>query len=406
MARDLLRVSLQLDHIHCYDEGDGWGDAEPYLWTVFFKVDGDGVALTDALKLSGSATVVTTPGSHGNLGTSDVGAGDDVPIPSAIGEWSPPYLKPIPVPDDLKPLVGGDLGGIVGVVIVLMEEDNVSDAGAEAGHAALNSGIQTALDSIIASLGFGHTDITDDDIDAYMSQVQQAVTDAVQQEQSFFENIWSWLNADDVIGSKVFYFKHDDLASKGFIDFSQRWPNEGDWEIFGSVSASVVCSAAAVAAGNEILQKLFGASGKEMRSFRKRHFGEHELLGAWWSLLDRNAPQLAHAISSDDKLVQSAESLFRLTAALHDGKAKIPDEQFDHAERILERLHAVGGRRARLDASRLLSLLEHLRGKTVVEAIELVSSVTPSRNPRARKDVGHLVNRDARVPASLERTSS
>src|SRR3954464_12389541 len=71
MARDLLRVSLQLDHIHCYDEEDGWGAAEPYLWTVFFKVDGDGVALTDALKLSGGATVVTTPGSHGNLGTSD-----------------------------------------------------------------------------------------------------------------------------------------------------------------------------------------------------------------------------------------------------------------------------------------------------------------------------------------------
>jgi hypothetical protein len=56
---------------------------------VFFKIDGDGVALTDALKLSGSATVVTTPGSHGNLGTSDVDAGDDVSIPSALGEWSP-----------------------------------------------------------------------------------------------------------------------------------------------------------------------------------------------------------------------------------------------------------------------------------------------------------------------------
>ena len=52
MARDLLRVWMKLDHIHCYDEGDGWGDAEPYLLTVFFKIDGDSVALTDDLKLS------------------------------------------------------------------------------------------------------------------------------------------------------------------------------------------------------------------------------------------------------------------------------------------------------------------------------------------------------------------
>jgi hypothetical protein len=89
MARDLLRVWMKLGHIHCYDEGDGWGDAEAYLWTVYFKIDGDGVALTDDLKLSGTAPVVTTPGSHGNLGTSDVNAGDDVPILSAIGEWSP-----------------------------------------------------------------------------------------------------------------------------------------------------------------------------------------------------------------------------------------------------------------------------------------------------------------------------
>jgi hypothetical protein len=165
-------------------------------------------------------------------------------------------------------------------------------------------------------------------------------------------------------------------------------------------------SAAAVAAGNEILEKLFGTSAKEMRAFREREFGKHELLSAWWSLLDRNAPQLTQVISGDEKLVQSAESLFRLTAELHDGKAKIPDEQFDNAERILGRLHAVGSRRARLDASRLLSLLEHLRGKSVAEAVELVASLTPSRNPRPSRDVSHLIEPGARIPASLKRTPS
>jgi hypothetical protein len=80
---------MKLDHVHCHDEADGWGDTEPYLWTLFFKIDGDSVPLTGDLKLSGTTTVVTTTGSHGNLGTSDVNAGGDVPIPSPIGEWSP-----------------------------------------------------------------------------------------------------------------------------------------------------------------------------------------------------------------------------------------------------------------------------------------------------------------------------
>ena len=37
-------VDITLRNIHCSDEGDGPGSAEPYLWTVFFKVDGDTVS--------------------------------------------------------------------------------------------------------------------------------------------------------------------------------------------------------------------------------------------------------------------------------------------------------------------------------------------------------------------------
>jgi hypothetical protein len=400
MARDLLRVWMKLDNIRCYDEGDGWGDAEPYLWTVFFKIDGDGVALTDDLKLSGKATVVTTPGSHGNLGTSDVNAGDDVQIPSAIGEWSQ-FLKPIPVPSDLRPIVGDDLGGVVGVVVVLMEEDNVTDDGAQAGHAALNSAVQNALDDIIATLGFGHADITDDDINAYLSKMQKAISDAVEAEQNFFENIWSFLNADDLIGSRVFYFKHDRLAGGEVTDFSQRWRNEGDWELYGRVNASVACTAAAAADANQILAELFGPAAEQMRAFRDQEF-RHENMRAWWSMIDRNAPQLASAIRSDPNLAESAESLFKLAAQLHDRQRPIADEEFDHAERILRRLHSTGGRKARLDASRMLSLLEHMRGKTIEGTAELVESVSTNRNPRPAKDVSHLIHAETRIPASLK----
>src|SRR5262245_26388286 len=127
MAREPLAVWINLDRVHCYDEGDGWGNAEPYLWTVFFKVDGDTVVLGDDLHLHGTATIVTTPGSHGNLGDTDVDAGDDVNVPDAIGAFQT-TLRPIPIPDWLSDLGVDRVGGVCGVIAILMEEDWVSDS--------------------------------------------------------------------------------------------------------------------------------------------------------------------------------------------------------------------------------------------------------------------------------------
>lgn len=83
--------------------------------------------------LEGSATIFTTPGSHGNLGDTDVDEGDTIPIPPAIG-FQQMTLTPIPVPDFVKQLGTDDVTAIAGCIVVLMEEDNVSDDGAEAGH--------------------------------------------------------------------------------------------------------------------------------------------------------------------------------------------------------------------------------------------------------------------------------
>ena len=232
-----LQVKFKLNQITCFDEADSLGAAEPYLWTVFFKVDGETAKVTDdgKIHLSGTGIVKATPGSHGNLGTRDVSAGGRIPIPAALGEWES-RLIPIPVPDSLKTFFPNGIGGIIGVICILMEEDNVTDSGAEAGHRTLNEEVQKKLNAIIPTITLQNTDPSDE-IDKIEGEVREAIENAIQDHQNIFENLWSFLNADDTIGVKTFMFSHDDLIQNSDQIFSQRWKNEGDWSISGAVHA-------------------------------------------------------------------------------------------------------------------------------------------------------------------------
>jgi hypothetical protein len=113
-------------------------------------------------------------------------------------------------------------------------------------------------------------------------------------------------------------------------------------------------------------------------------------------------PQLLFALSNEPVTAESAVAVLEGTRnALERRGEPLPESLVVAAERILERLHAVGGRRTRLGASRALAMLAHLRGKTTNDAVELLSSVPPSRSPRPRRDVRHLVVPELRPPSSL-----
>jgi hypothetical protein len=47
----MMRWLINLNPLDCHDEGDGIGDAEPYLWTIFFKCDGSSLMVSDAGKI-------------------------------------------------------------------------------------------------------------------------------------------------------------------------------------------------------------------------------------------------------------------------------------------------------------------------------------------------------------------
>jgi hypothetical protein len=237
-----LNIEFKLDRIHCHDEGDGPGNAEPYLWTVFFKVDGDTTVVnTEDLShvfLQGPPTVITTPGNHGNLGTSDVDEGDDVGVPAIIGEYRT-IMKPIPL---TTPILGkSEVGGMIGCIVVLMEEDNTSDSDAARGHERLDSTVRDKLAELLGTLSISNPEPTQEDIDKMTDQIGSAVKDAIKDGVSVVEWLLGFGNMDDQIGSAVFRFSHGELeAAGGAIPFSRRWNNEGDWELFGHIQATPI----------------------------------------------------------------------------------------------------------------------------------------------------------------------
>jgi hypothetical protein len=238
-----LSIEFKLDRIHCHDEGDGPGKAEPYLWTVFFKVDGDTVVINsdgaDAPFLQGVPTVTGTPGNHGNLGTTDVDEDDDVTVPAIIGEYRT-VMTPITL---TTPFLGvSEVGGMIGCIAVLMEEDNTSDSAVARGHEALDRSVRDKLAEVLGTLSISKSEPSEEDIAALTDQIGNAVKSAIGDGVSVLAWIAGLGNMDDQIGSGVFRFSHKQLEESGgaSIPFSRRWDNEGDWELFGHIKATPI----------------------------------------------------------------------------------------------------------------------------------------------------------------------
>ena len=400
MARPQMRWTIVLNPLDCHEEGDGIGDAEPYLWTIFFRCDGATLNVSDAGRIEGSALTFPTPGSHGNLHRDDVDAGDIVFIPSELGSFGDSII-PIPVAPAIRDLLGqDDLPGFFGVVVVLMEEDNVTDAGAEAGHHALNSAVQTAIDKVLRSLGADHQVITPEDIASVTKGIDDAVSDAISEQQNIFEDIWSFLNADDQIGNQTFVFNQDQFATEEFPDqrvgtlaFSQRWRHHGDWEIHGAMAVTEACvatSAASIVAG-EATQPAYRVGRSEkfsrqlaaMRAFRERYFHRHDGLYDWWSLAAQNTPQIAYLLMREREMRQSAAGFFnQIESVLENLDAPLPDDFIDHIHRATRLARKSNFRRLRLDASRAAVVLGKLKaGATGEDALKLFAELPPSRYP-------------------------
>lgn len=410
MTRPTLNLKIILDNIHCYDEGDGWGNAEPYLWPVFFKIDGDSYAVETGAGLIGFPTINSRNGHHGNLGDTDVDAGDNVPVPESLGTWET-TLKPIPIHDPfIQGLIGDDLPGIAGVCVVLMEQDGWPDSLADTGYNTLVSAIQLAVAQVAA--GFQHATHapTKEEIDAAIQTVKATaatmVHDAVKGTMSGWQLLWygTFGNNDDTVGSEVWTVNHDDLAANPVVEFVRRWSGDesgdGDWEIAGSFTGVVPCPADALSrllSGAAALGKgkaddtRAAHSGTTpaldaMRDFRAKGYRALPGLERWWRALQAGNPEVVRLATRYPKV---RDAVGRLFAALP-GLLAAPDKPLAPAHlhdltAILEQASKSSPLLHRAFARRALSLMHELQGKTWNEALNHVSRARPHGRERKRK---------------------
>jgi hypothetical protein len=216
-----LNVNFEFQRLRCIDEGDGAGSAEPYLWTVFFKLDADTLA-------TGNPTTRTHTSDRANLPNQDVDAGEIQAIPAAVGRFAT-KLKALPV-------AGRENESRIGCIFALMEEDDTPSHAMHKGHLKFNAQVTAKVrDFMLQALG--GTVPTQQEINAAAAQVSSAVAKAVKDDLKWYEVL---RNHDDVIGNGVLIFSLADLLKAGTagISFARRFQNEGDWEISGRIVGS------------------------------------------------------------------------------------------------------------------------------------------------------------------------
>ena len=141
-----IDVRVGVRQLFCYHGADE-EDSEPYLWVIGFKLDGSTVK-QNLTRLTWTPDFFFSGGSHGNLGRV-AKPGSKISIPRNVGTWET-TVKPITLVD--AQLNATEAPGAVGFIAVLLEENNVPDHAAEAGHQALNNFVAQSFSDFVTGI--------------------------------------------------------------------------------------------------------------------------------------------------------------------------------------------------------------------------------------------------------------
>ncbi|QAY62096.1 hypothetical protein ET495_01020 [Xylanimonas allomyrinae] len=296
----------------------------------------------------------------------------------------------------MRSLVGENLPGILGVIVVVMEEDGWPDNLAETGYQAFVDGVYLGVTKVAAGFQHALSRPTKEQIDAAIAGVKASVGTmvkaAVKNAMSGWQLAWYGTlgDNDDQIGAEAFTTDGDELAAQVTVPVSRRWgageSGDGDWELQGRIRGlpDVTCSL-------ESLFSSFAATDVDapmdaLRAFRDGPFRRLPGLGAWWEEFRALAPALVDA-AADNPPLQDA-----LGTTLREGAAALARPQDALSPQLIDGLRVVLGSLDGLVSShdakvvrQASRLVERVRQVPVAEAIEIAARLKPiGRTPRAR----------------------
>lgn len=266
-----INIDVILSKLICLDEADGAGNAEPYMWTFLFKLDGSTCKIVldgnfpGLRPLKGDKVVFSdfSIGSHGNLLNTNVDAGNIIDIPPAVGFFKN-SLESIKFkltaykdilekkgvdPKDIQDL---DIGGRLILFYILLEEDAVSDSATEAAHRAINKYVDEKINSYIKDINFfdiiselneknaklpleekisfkdGLINLFQEKINFLIGEMKQngveIVKDAIVSNENIANLFIDLFDRDDLIGTRTHFFLQDRFINLKALEFTDNFP--------------------------------------------------------------------------------------------------------------------------------------------------------------------------------------
>jgi hypothetical protein len=186
----MISATIEVPGLHCTEQYDEHGNSEPYLWFAYFFAD----ATSFQQQADDPVSVFVPDIADTRALFPEVADNQDVDISPEIGVF------------EVK-LEGTVLNlAMLGVLVVLMEEDDTPDDAIAAGYKEFGKALHRALNKHVSENGLVPPD--DEQTEEIVDAVRSAVKDAIADELGFFEGLCD--NQDDNIGfSKAIFFGAD-----------------------------------------------------------------------------------------------------------------------------------------------------------------------------------------------------
>jgi hypothetical protein len=348
----------------------------PYLWTIFFKVDGTSVMMSDTYYLFGTADVEPARGGHGDLGVWSMSVGETVAIPDELGFWST-SLKPFFIALSAQPFfdnpgVPQPQAGFGCIAILLRDGGHIPAHAVEAGRQALASSLQTFLDGqLVERLGVVQPTIPAGDLAQAQANISKAVSEAMINSLSLLEKVWALSGYDEPIATWRIIKNAASPSKSEVIPAGDAFSKFGKWELSVNVTITDPCPAEAV---ETLIRAAFGgeAAAAEpvgagpsspssplgaMREFRDSGgLRDRPGLRLWWQEARANTAEMVRLLASDKKLRSAAATVMRAIPAALGALAKpLPKDIAKALDVLLQRFEAKGSpklKRAVLSARR------------------------------------------------------